>query len=609
MALHLILVVALAGSLTLVSCFQFQLQSSTIGNQLIHLQSHSQEASRTTTSLHAKQRKTKKRVTNSRPNSFYDKTSDLATDDKPPATAAENEIEAQREARKDEAVKRFEQRPEVSSLVIDEETGVEILVQGKTVMDVVTRKPVKLSKLGPVYRLAQMFPGVPPDVREKHRLDWNNVQVEQVVEALRNACSVKLENGNRGIPPHPSVANKAIDFVLANRDRMGRQMKSTLGRLTLRSMSDFNKEQASANQQLWRNYLTIENHISAPFRQMVLDAEGRVGPNFGNLDLMSYCNGDLYERCANYVVLKGMVAHWEKKVVDADYVEKNPRTKDNYVSMLSRGDPRRYLPDPPILFSLRECTQVCLMSQTLTKQFVETSELFDDFPPELKFLEAALSIRGGTGLRQFVVEEFCPANDITPAALREGMRRLLAQLDSLQIDPYADICNLLESLIIAMSRGTEDEQSPFRSVIANTDTNGPGYFQTYTFNHNRLSFVRFLDQQYDGEAGEGGDNSFGENPFSNFMNMGQNDKKKSAGGNFFDFGDKPLARLFSMEDDSLEFMRSEPTDDDEDYKVPPLRALGRPHELGWLELLDEETQDSNNKLNTIPAGTIVADEE
>ena len=54
---------------------------------------------------------------------------------------------------------------------------------------------------------------------------------------------------------------------------------------------------------------------------MMQDAEGRVGPNFGNLDVSSYCAGPLYERVANYLVLKGMVAHWEKKVVDADGIK------------------------------------------------------------------------------------------------------------------------------------------------------------------------------------------------------------------------------------------------------------------------------------------------
>merc|ERR1712176_351693 len=94
---------------------------------------------------------------------------------------------------------------------------------------------------------------------------------------------------------------------------------------------------------LWKNFLTLENHISAPFRQIIQDAEGRVGPNFGNLEIKKYSDGDLYERVGNYIVLKGMVAHWEKKVVDADYIEKNPQTKEKKISILAVGDPKRFL--------------------------------------------------------------------------------------------------------------------------------------------------------------------------------------------------------------------------------------------------------------------------
>lgn len=193
-------------------------------------------------------------------------------------------------------------------------------------MDVVTRRPVKLSTLGPEYRLAQMFPGVPPDIRNKYRVDWQTIEVPEMVEQLRESCKVKLPDGSRDIPPHPSIANKAIDYVVANRDYLGLRMKKAMGRLMLRSMSLGNKEEAQEYRKLLKNYLTIENLVSAPFRQMIFDAEGRVGPNFGNLDLKSYCGKDLYERVADYLVLKGKVAHWEKKVVDAGYVEKNPQT-------------------------------------------------------------------------------------------------------------------------------------------------------------------------------------------------------------------------------------------------------------------------------------------
>jgi hypothetical protein len=407
----------------------------------------------------------------------------------------------------------MDERPELSTMLVDEETGIELIQQGKAVMDVVTRKAVKLSERGPEFRLAQMFPGVPLEIRQRYRFpSWNSITVPEMVEQLRDACSVALVlsddnddgngNGNgdgntkRGIPPHPSVANRAIDFVLANRDLLGHRMKRTLGRLQMRSMWKQNVQEAREYQKLWTNFETLENHISAPFRQMILDAEGRIGPNFGNLDLVTYANGHVYERCANYLVLKGMVAHWEKKVKDAEYVERTPQERDNFMTVLATGDPKRYLPDPPILYTLRECTQVCIMAQQMTKAFCETQELFDDLPPEVRFLERALVITGGTALRKFVVDEFCPAEGITPEGLREGMRRLDQQLDNMQIDPYGDLKNILNKLCKAMAVGTDDERNPYDEYLANKDPKGPGYFQSYTFNHEKLSLVRFLDSQY-----------------------------------------------------------------------------------------------------------------
>jgi hypothetical protein len=395
-----------------------------------------------------------------------------------------------------EAEAKMKQRPELSTMIVDEETGIEMIQQGQSILDVVTRKAVKLSDMGPEYRLAQMFPGVPPDIREKYRFDWNSIEVPTMVEQLRNACSVKLDNGSRGIPPHPSVANSGIDFVLANRDYLGKRMKRTIGRITMREMSLGNTEKGKQLKQLWQNFLTLENHISAPFRQILQDAEGRIGPNFGNLDLQSYAGGDLYERVGNYLVLKGMVAHWEKKVVDADFIEKTPVTPQNKFSVLATGDPRRYLPNPPILFTLKECTQVCAMAQQMCQKFVETEELFSDFPPEIVFMEEAFKVQGGTALRKFMIEEFCPARGITPEGLREGVRRLHQQLDNMQIDPYGDIANKIEDLHGAMAVGTEDARDPYADYLLNPDTNGPGFIQTYTYNHPKQSIVRFLDNRY-----------------------------------------------------------------------------------------------------------------
>lgn len=525
-----------------------------------------------------------------RPEEFYDAVNEAGgkKKKKKKKKGKRDEEEELREATMTEAQSRMEERPEVSTMIVDEETGIEVVAQGKSIMDVVTRKSVQLSNMGPEYRLAQMFPGVPMEVREKYRFDWKTVEVPEIVDSLRESCSVKLEDGSRGIPPHPSIANKAIDFILANRDLLGSRMKKTLGRVTMRSMSQGNKQEAIENQKLWKNFLTLENHISAPFRQILFDAEGRVGPQFGNLDVKSYCSGELYERAANYLVLKGMVATWEKKVVDADYQEKTPQTKENYMTVLAHGDPRRFLPDPPILFTMKECAQVCAMSQKLVKAFVEEPELFNDLPVEIRFLEKALTIKGGKALRQFIAEEFCPAEGITPEGLREGMRRLAVQMDNMQTDPYGDLTNILEQLCDGMQVGTDDDRDPYAPYLANKDPNGPGGFQTYTFNHGKLSLVRFLDGQYDREGGGG---EVAKEPSPSLANL-------------FNFGGAPKEQPV---------VKEEPEEDEDAegwvYKVPAARAAGRPHELGWLNMLDDQKGGDQMRLGNVKPGRIIQDDE
>eukprot|EP00591_Stephanopyxis_turris_P000676 CAMPEP_0195510334 /NCGR_PEP_ID=MMETSP0794_2-20130614/3008_1 /TAXON_ID=515487 /ORGANISM="Stephanopyxis turris, Strain CCMP 815" /LENGTH=581 /DNA_ID=CAMNT_0040637735 /DNA_START=268 /DNA_END=2011 /DNA_ORIENTATION=- len=454
--------------------------------------------------------------------------------------------------------------PELTTVVVDEQTGFERIAQGKAVMDVVTRQAVKLSDLGPMYRMAQFSPGVPPEVREKHRFNnWESIEVPDMVDALQKACEVDGE-----LPEHPKVSNDAIDFVIANRDLLGFRMKKCLGRLKMRAQSQNNEEEARSYRKLWKHFLTLEDHISAPFRQMVLDGEEKVGPNFGNLDVASYANGDLYERASIYVVLKAMVAHWEKKVRDADFVENTPQDQTNFMEVLATGDPKRYVPNPPIIFRFQECVKICAMAQQMTATFVNTTSLFDDLPVELRFIESALTINGGTSLRKFIIEDFCPKEDITPEALREGMRRFYQQMENMQIDPYGDFTNVVAKLCEAMAVGTEDQRDPYAKYLYNLDKNGPGYFQTYTFNFNPNSMVAFLDKAGSkkivaGSAGPADD--IARQLGTEFQGiLGLSEPKK-------------VTRGMGLDDD-----------DDMEYIPPKRRSLGRPHNMGWLDLLEED---------------------
>jgi hypothetical protein len=100
-----------------------------------------------------------------------------------------------------------------------------------------------------------------------------------------------------------------------------------------------------------------------------------------------------------------------------------------------------------------------------------------------------------------MIDDFCPARGITPEGLREGMKRFYQQLENMQIDPYGDLTNKVEALHSAMAVGTDDERDPYVPYLANVDKNGPGFFQTYTFNYAKQSIVRFLDNQYPSAGG------------------------------------------------------------------------------------------------------------
>lgn len=487
-----------------------------------------------------------------------------------------------------DAVPRNNDRPDVSEIVMDEDTGILRVVQGENVKDIVTGKAVKLSALGAESRLSQMFPDVSAEKRQKLRIDYESLSVSDIIEMLFDALSVEVEGGQgkKEIPPHPSVSDAGVDFVLANRDYLGSSMSRCLGRLKLRAQSQLDKDKALELRRLWKNFLTIENHISAPFRQIVVDAEKNIGPNFGNLDLKSYCSGEIYERTASYIVLKGMVAHWEKKVKDAEYVESTIETNSNFLEILMVGDPRRYLPDPPIIHRLEECLSVCLMARNMTQTFVSTGELYDDLPYEVRFVEDALRIKSGSELRRYIIEDFCPREKTTPEELREGVRRLHQQLENLQIDPYGDLANVVGRLAEAMAVGTDDARDPYLAYNANLGNdydNNPGFFQTYTFDHDKLSLVSFLDYPMN-ELEEGKIQSS-----DLAKQLGRDVQKLSLS----------IVESASVKEDDISGQQI--PEQYVPYKVPDGRSIGRPHMLGWLDILGDEEltggEDNKDKNN------------
>jgi len=466
-------------------------------------------------------------------------------------------------------LRRMEERPDISTRVIDEVTGFPVIRQGKKVMDVIHRRAIKMEK-DPDLRLEQMFPTLDKEIYDKNRLHWPTTTGPDMIAKLRAVSEIDGK-----LPVQPNVSKKAIDFVMANREVLGWRMKLTITRLSMKCAYEGKLDEMRSYQALGTHFRIIDDYISAPFRQMIMNAEIKVGPNFGNLNVAAYSGTELVDRAATYVVLKGMQCHWEKRLRDAQYLEDNSKmvTRETQRMIDMLGDPRRHGDDDAI-WTVKDCSRICVVAQNMVKAFVESPDLYDDLPYELRFLEDALSIKGGVALRKYIIDEFCPKNKITPSDLRQAVGRLVEQFFCMYPDPYLDSYFVVEKLFRAMQRTTEDEHDPY-APYSEYKKGSPGYFQTYTFNciKGSLQFSMASDrfdlpqENFDDEPEALQDvvSKIRDDPGPEFRKYWRNFKK--------DFGFEPDRRGSSiipyMEDDLAKFV------------PPPELAIGREHNLTW----------------------------
>lgn len=152
-----------------------------------------------------------------------------------------------------------------------------------------------------------------------------------------------------------------------------------------------------------------------------------------------------------------------------------------------------------------------------------------------------------------------------------------------EVDPYGDLTNVIGRLVEAMAVGTDDERDPYLKYLASLDNDfesNPGFFQTYTFDYDTLSLVSFLDRPTkDLQEGKVGADDLGEQ-------LGRDLQKISS------------SLMATREEEDLSAQRK--LIDDGPYQVPETRSVGRPHMMGWLELLGDEeiTGGEGNKSPT-----------
>ncbi|GMI16454.1 hypothetical protein TrLO_g9274 [Triparma laevis f. longispina] len=356
-----------------------------------------------------------------------------------------------------------------SKVLVDEDTGLRMISEGRAVMDITTSQPVILSKLGPEYRLAEFSPSVPDEIRSKMRVEGSSV----------DSIILKFEST---LPPNGSTSKEicnptSLDFVLSNRDLLSPKFKKILTRLKLKAQSLGDVEKAKRLRWIRNCYLVLENKVSSPFRQIILDREVEIGPNFSNLDLKGYVGRHPYERNASWIVLQAMRIVWEKKTRDSNYYETTKRNGKNTMQFLSTGDPNRFNVDSDRKFyNYEDTTRMCAWAQKMSTVFSE--EMGEGLLPEFRFVDVAMGIESGTEVRGYAFE-FCEKEGIDINDLKEGVTRLAIQLDNMQPDPYGKFARLVMDLRDALYAGSRDPLEIYDEYLYKKD--GKGWFETYSF--------------------------------------------------------------------------------------------------------------------------------
>ncbi|GMH73926.1 hypothetical protein TrST_g6629 [Triparma strigata] len=430
---------------------------------------------------------------------------------------------------------------QTSKVLVDEDTGLRMISEGRAVMDITTSRPVILSKLGPEYRLAEFSPSTPPDVREVHRVG-KGMSVNDIISTFAATLPSDTSPTNKEI-----CSPSALDFVLSNRDLLGPKFKKTLTRLKLKSQSLDNISAAKEYRSIRNAYLILENKISSPFRQIVLEREVKIGPNFSNLDLKSYVGRHGYEINGSWIVLQAMRLTWEKKTRDSQYYSTTSRTKKNEMIWLSTGDPNRFNVDSDRKFyDYDDTVRMCSWAQKMSTTFSSEPDLWKALLPEFRFVDVAMGIESGTEVRSKMYE-FCEGEGIEVEDLKEGVMRLAVQLDNMQPDPYGKFARVVMDLRDAMFQGGEDPLERFDEYLYKKD--GEGWFETYSFEKEDMSMLRFLENEVDVKEGGLGPmdevlRQFGFGGIVNAMSTKKEERRKDVGwlDNLGEDDERPLER-------------------------------------------------------------------
>uniref|UniRef100_A0A7S4D4Y1 Uncharacterized protein n=1 Tax=Heterosigma akashiwo TaxID=2829 RepID=A0A7S4D4Y1_HETAK len=279
------------------------------------------------------------------------------------------------------------------------------------------------------------------------------------------ACSyqdlvVNLDDAVQGGPEALSA------FVVDNKDLLGVKARKVLTSLKLRAQQQFDKNKARYYDDMRRALILKENTLMAPFRLLMMRTEERLAPMMGNMEPEKWAGQDRADYLATWLLLKAAVAEWEKRRAqlksDIEFMETVLKNV-----WLTEGREQR---------QLESAEYMCALVQGMSLKLAERPELFDQLPPEARFLEQALRMNTGTEVRQYALQEFLPREGLDGVPeLVARVRALGVATEFLSAKTFTSINVAIEEVVACLTAGTP-EQADLYVRAFNTGNIG---FRTY----------------------------------------------------------------------------------------------------------------------------------
>jgi len=338
---------------------------------------------------------------------------------------------------------------------------------GRRVLDPVSKMPVYLPQEEDT-RMALCFPRGAKALRESARLSWSSATTyEEVRAGLLAACKA----GNETMR----------DFVLANYDHLGVDVALLLTGLRMNALFRKSKGEAAELTEARDLFLKAEQILGTPFRQIMKEAELRVGASVNDFKALEKMASTLpaSEASASWLLIKAAVATWEDKFVfDQRRLARLQAAETQDLDKVREAETE-----------VQKTAANMDVWQRMAQAYTSSEAALAKLRPEMRFLDKAFNLASPQEVRDYAAKDFAgsdAAGGLSEADLRERVRQLRVLLQRLSATNYGALLFKVEELSQVLAAGTPDEVNYYAAAREA----GACFFETYEMPENELSALR-----------------------------------------------------------------------------------------------------------------------